>query len=190
MKFRTSYKKNFLNIYLFLITIVLIALITGGCFYKVENRTSDSYIKEKVDINEYFNTRISHFKKTFIVSVEFLLCSILVFPIIMNVLKLFYEAFAIGFLFSYLLSYSFKGAFFYTFFVFVVPLLFNIIQVKISLSIFKKIIKLIVHREGRVIFLKKLILKYLVITFLLFCYQFLIFMFSGFINSIFLSFIN
>lgn len=179
------------NIYLFISILALIGFICGFFYYKVQSPVIKENIKESINIEEDLNSGFNNIFKSSKKSLLILGSSILIITSIINVSKIFYEPFLIGFIFSFLCSYNFKLAFIYCFFYQLIPLLFFLILIRVGFTITLDIIKIIITREKKKIHhLKMIIIKYFIILLCLLIYEFIISIFSLNINAYLMTFIS
>lgn len=178
------------SIYLFISVLATIGFFTGFFFYKVQNNESKTYIKESIDIKENLSTGNNKIFITLKKSLFIFICSIFVIPQVINITKIFFEPFEIGFIFSFLLSYNFTIASIYTIFYNLISLIILFILIRISISISYNIIKFLLYREKTTFkHLKRLCLKYFILTSILLLYEIIISIFSTNINSYLMTFL-
>ena len=97
----------------FLITLIIIGLLTGIIFYlNLSNETKDSIINSLVNINENIRTTRQNnvvFHLFIISSFVLLSLTIVLYPL--TIFYLFYEILSFGFIITYYLSNHYKTSF-------------------------------------------------------------------------------
>lgn len=179
------------NIYIFIIVLSLIGFISGIFYYKVQSNDTKEYIKNTInienDLDSRFNNVFKSAKKSFLI----LGSGVFFLFIFMNVAKVFFEPFVIGFIFSFLMSYSLKMALIYSLFYQFIPFLFMIILIRVSFTISGLVVRIVFRRERRSILkFKRILLKYFIIMAFLLFYEFIIFIFSANINAYLMTFLS
>lgn len=178
------------SIYLFIIILTAIGFISGNIYYHIQKTETKNYIKEEIDIKKDLAKPTNNIKKRLKVSFVILISGIFIISQFFNIIKIFYEPFQIGFIFSFLKTYNPKLPIIYTTVYHIIPLLFYLILIRISITISKDIIKLIITKNQKDLkHLKLIIKKYLLITAFLLFYEFIISLFSSNINGYLISFI-
>ena len=153
------------NIYLFIAFLSLIGFISGFFYYQVQPSNIKDTIKEKINIKEDLEYGYNNVFKSSKKAIIIFLSGFFIVTIFFNIGRIFYEPFLIGFIFRFLCSYNLKLAFIYCFLYHVIPFLFFIILIRISFTISKDILKLIINRNlKKHSHLKVIIQKYLIIT--------------------------
>lgn len=178
-------------IYLFIVVLASIGLISGYFYYKVQTPETKSSIQEQINIKEELNTTTNNIYKRLKETSIYLISSITIIPEPINIFNLYYEPFTVGFIFNTLKVNGLKFSFIYTTIYHLIPLIFKIILLRITLSNTYTIIKYIFKKnqssKKRVTILLK---KYFLISFILLFYEFLIFIFNANIHSYLMTILN
>lgn len=190
MKNRTSFKYK--NIYIFISILSLIGFIVGYKYYDYQTNEIKKEIIENLNIKDELNHKINNVFKRIKNSGSIFISSILILPIIINIFKIFFEPFTIGFIFHTLSTYNLKFSFLYTIFYHVIPLILLLILIRISFTISKLIIGLIIYKKDKIILnkFKIIVKKYILITCFLVGYEILVIIYSSSLNNYLLSLIS
>lgn len=178
------------SIYIFLIGIILIGLITGNIYYKLEPQSEKENIKNNINITETIQDKslniLTNIKYIFLIYIS----SILILPELLSITKLFYESFKIGFILNIIKTINPKCLIIYLLIYEIIPLIFLIILNRISLSISYNNLKIIIRKDNKTkITRKKLIKKIILITIIYILYIFITILFKSIINNYLLTLI-
>ena len=155
------------NIYLFITILSFIGLISGYNFYKV----SDKEIINNINIEETISKRPKIINNV-LEPITIITYSILIIPTIINVIKLFYKPFTIGYLIGLLNN---KVSINYIILFHIIPYIFQIILISIGIRITINLIKKIFIKNKSI---KRLLKKYILITIIYYIYIIIIYIFS------------
>lgn len=171
-------RKQSKNIYLFIIIVASIGLLSGYNYYKLSSETEKQEINNSINIEETLNKR-PKIIKNIIDPIIILISSILIIPSIINIVKIFYNPFTIGYLFALISSYNIKLSIYYNLIYQLIPNIFILILIKLSINITINIIKKLYTKSK----IKRYIKKYLLITIFYYIYLIIIYIFSININT-------
>lgn len=178
------------NVYLFFIILSIIGFISGYIYYSIQPKNIKENTIENLNIKEELSSSINNIPKRIKKSSTILVCSIFFVTQLFNIFEIFYTPFQIGFIFNLLKTYSFKLSFLYNTIYLIIPFIFSIILIRVSISISINLIKLIFLKDKKIkkhiILLSK---KFLLITLFQLFYEFIILIFSSNINSYLMTFI-
>ena len=102
---------------------------------------------ESINIEEELTHTINNIPKSFLTIIKTFLYSILILPQLINIFNIFYKPFQIGFILNMLETYSLRFSLIYISIYHILPLIFALILIKISLIISKKIIELLIYKD-------------------------------------------
>lgn len=178
------------NIYVFIITLSLIGCLTGYFYYKVQDENIRNEIILEVDLKGTLDSGFNNMGRRFIDGIKVFLCGLGIVTILFNVFKCFTIPFEIGFLFSMLKIYSFKFSLIYLLSYYIIPYLFMLVLIRISISISYNIVKYMLFRERKIYrYLRKQVIKFMIILFIMLFYEFIISIFSYNINLYLMTFL-
>lgn len=179
------------SIYLFIVTLSLIGFITGYFYYKVQEDNVKVEIVESINIQETLNGGFNNIFKRFKEYFYLFGSSFLIIFVFSNTFKCFTIPFEIGFLFSLLSIYKWKFSIIYMGIYYIIPFLFMLVLVRISVSLSINVVKYLIFRDSKVLrYIKVQCLKYLIIVFMAIFYEFIISIFSYNINLYLMTFIG
>ena len=183
-------KKSY-NIYLFILVLSLIGLSSGYLYYQVQSKNMKEELTTKINIKEELNTGVNNIPKRLKTISKTLIYSITIIPEVINIFNIFYIPFETGFILNLLETFSLKFSLIYISLYHIIPLLFNLILIRISLSLSKSIIELLIFKDKLSIKnLKVNIKRYFIVSVLLIIYEIIILIFSTNINGYLVTFIN
>ena len=183
--------KKYKNIYIFILILSLIGLSSGYIYHKVQPTKTKEELIESINIEEELTHTINNIPKASMIIIKTLLYSILIIPQLINIFNIFYKPFQIGFILNMLETYSLKFSLLYVSIYHILPLVFSLILIKISLIISKNIIELLIYKDKLSIkHLKQQLKKYLIISIIYLFYEFIIIIFSSIINSYLMTIIS
>lgn len=183
--------KKYHNIYIFILILSLIGLSTGYMYYEVQTSTTKQELTTSINIKEELSSGVNNIPKRFKIISKTLINSITILPQIINIFNIFYIPFETGFILNLLESFSIKFSLIYISIYHIIPLLFTLILIKISLSLSKSIIELLLFKDKLSIKNLKLHLKkYFLVSIIYLLYELLILIFSTNINSYLVTFIT
>lgn len=183
-------KKSY-NIYLFILVLSLIGLSSGYLYYQVQSKNMKEELTTKINIKEELNTGVNNIPKRLKTISKTLIYSIAIIPEVINIFNIFYIPFETGFILNLLETFSLKFSLIYISLYHIIPLLFNLILIRISLSLSKSIIELLIFKDKLSIKnLKVNIKRYFIVSILLIIYEIIILIFSTNINGYLVTFIN
>ena len=177
--------------YLFIIILSLIGLSTGYLYYETQTNETKEELKKEINLTEDLSNGVNNIPKRLKQILKTLLYSITILPSILNIFNIFYYPFQIGFILNILESFSIKLSLIYISIYHIIPLLFNLILIRIGIKLSKNIIELIIFKDKLSIKdLKHNLKHYLIVSIILLFYEFLILIFSTNINSYLVTFIT
>lgn len=171
------------NINTFIIILSFIGLISGYNYYKYSDITEKEELKNTINIEENLKRR-PKILRNIIDPIIILVSSILIIPSIINIIKIFYNPFTIGYLFALISSFNLKLSIYYNLIYQIIPNIFLLILIKTSIKITINIIKNLYKRTN----IKKYIKKYILISIFYYIYIIIIYIFSININTNLLKF--
>lgn len=184
-------RKPLSNIYLFILILSFIGLSTGYTYYQVQSPTIKEELISKINLKEELSGGVNNIPKRIKTIIKTISNSILIIPQIINIFNIFYIPFQTGFILNLLDTYSLKFSLIYISIYHIIPFIYNVLLIKISLSISKSIIELLIYKDKLSIkSIKHNLKKYLIISILYLFYEFIILIFSSNINSYLVTFIN
>jgi hypothetical protein len=170
--------------YLFILVLSLIGLSTGYLYYETQSSNIKEELSTKINLKEELSTGVNNIPKRLKQIIKTLIYSITILPSILNIINIFYYPFQIGFILNLLESFSIKLSLIYISIYHIIPLLFNLILIRIGIKLSKNIIELILFKDKLSIKdLKRNLKHYLIVAILLLFFEFLILIFSVNINS-------
>lgn len=179
------------NIYLFIIILSLIGLSTGYLYYETQSPSTKEELITKINIKEDLSHGVNNIPKRLKIILKILIYSITILPILINIFNIFYYPFQIGFILGILESFSIKLSLIFLTIYHIIPLLFTLILIRISIKLSKNIIELLIFKDKLSIkSIKHNLKQYLLVTIILLFYEFLIIIFSTNINSYLVTFIT
>ncbi len=183
--------KKHKHLYLFILTLALIGLLSGYFYYKVQPSTIKDNINNQININEDLSNRTNNIPKRTKELIIYLISSITIIGELLNIFNIYYEPFELGFIFSFLKQYKLKFTIYYSLTYYLIPLIFKIILLRLTISLTYNIIKYLLTKDFKIKRTIKLYLKkYLIISLILIFYEFLIYIFSPSINTYLMTFLN
>lgn len=187
----TKVIRKYQNIYIFILTLSLIGLSSGYMYYQTQSKEVKNIIVEDLSIKETLKHGVNNIKKRTTFIIKTLVFSITIVPQVINIFNIFYIPFETGFILNILDSYSLKFSLMYISIYHMIPLIIELILIKISLILSKSIIELILFKDKLSIKnLKHQTKKYLIISLILVIYEFFIYIFSTNINGYLVTFIT
>lgn len=179
------------NIYLFILILSFIGLGTGYTYYQVQSTTTKEELISKINLKEELSSGVNNIPKRVKTIIKTITNSILIIPQIINIFNIFYIPFQTGFILNLLDTYTLKFSLIYISIYHIIPFIYNVILIKISLNLSKSIIELIIYKDKLSIkSIKHNFKKYITISLLYLFYEFIILIFSSNINSYLVTFIN
>ena len=178
-------------IYLFIVILATIGFISGYLFYNIQDNETKENIQNEINIQEELNTTTNNTFKRIKESSLYLVCGLTIIPEPINIFNIYYEPFTTGFIFNTLKSYGFKFSIIYTSIYYLIPLIFKIILLRITMSISYINLKYIFKKnKSDLKRLKLLLKKYLLITIFLIFYEILIFIFNPHLHSFLMTILS
>lgn len=192
MEKRTSFKLKYKNIYIFISLLSLIGFITGYKYYSYQSKETKTQIQDSLQIKEELNGRINNLFKRIKNHIIIFICSIFIIISVINVFKIFFDSLSIGFIFNILKTYGTKFSLIYINLYHIVPLIFQLILIRISFTITKLIIGSIIYQKDKIIVnkLKLIIKKYILIVIFSCLYEIFVIIYSANINNFLLTLIK
>lgn len=189
MKKRTSFKYS--NVYIFLGILLAIGFFTGSKYYKLQSEKTKIAITQQVNFTESLNGSTDNIFKSIKSATKVFILSLSIIGIVGNIYQIFFESFALGFLWQIIKKFPWKFKFCYFLVYHFIPLLFIVYLIKISFSITKNFVVFLTHSHNKDIkkHLKLYIKKFLLIFIFLLIYEFLVFINSRSFNKFLLSLI-
>ncbi len=160
-------------------------------YYQVQSTNTKQELTTKINIKEELTKGVNNIPKRFKQISKTFIYGITIIPQVINIFNIFYIPFEIGFILNLLESFSIKLSLIYITLYHIIPLLFNLILIRISLSLSKSIIELLIFKDKlstRTI--KYHLKKYFLISILLIIYEIFILIFSTNINAYLVTFIT
>lgn len=177
--------------YLFILILSIIGLSTGYIYYETQSSTIKEELTTKINIKEDLSSGVNNIPKRLKTIIKTFLYSILIIPIIISIFNIFYYPFQIGFILNLLDTFSIKLSLIYISLYHIIPLVFTLILIRISIKISKNIIELLIFKDKLGIKeIKRNIKHYLYTSIVLLFYEFLILIFSSNINSYLVTFLT
>lgn len=178
------------SIYLFLFVLSFIGFISGNEYYSIQDSSTKEEISSTYNLNETLQFNNSNISKAVKDSFTIFLCGLFVLPQLYSIFYTFYYPFQLGFLFSFLRSIHYKLAIKYFCFYHLFPLISILILIRISLTISKEVVALIIYKQKKYwIRIQLLFYKYFFFAFLSLLYHFIIGIFSFNINQTLIPFL-
>ncbi len=186
--------KNILKykyIYVFIIILALIGFLSGILYYNIQPSSIKEETKELLNIKEQLSIKTNNIIKRTKDNSKILISSILIIPEYKNILQSFKKPFEIGFIFSLLSSYSYKLSIIYIGTYHILPFIFTLILIRVSISLSYSITKTLIKRDRKSLTRLNILLKKYIIVLTISClYEIIIFFFSKNINGYLMAFIN
>lgn len=180
----TKLISKYKNIYIFLVTLSFLGYISGYFYYQIQPKDTKDNIKETMSIEESLENRVNNLPKCLKSSFQIFLNTLLIIPVILNVFSIFYKPFQIGFIFHVLEQYNIKLSIIYTTVYLLIPIIFNLILIRIGITFISSIIKnLFYNNKSNRTIIKKSFKKYLLISILSIIYEIIIIIVSPIINT-------
>ena len=179
------------NINLFILILSLIGLSSGYIYYQIQDQQTKDELINAIDIKDELNSGINNIPKRIKIVTKIFFYGLTLIPQIINVFNIFYMPFEIGFILNLLESFSLKFSVIYITIYHIIPLIFTLLLIRISLKLSKFILELLVFKDK--ISIKNLrcsLKKYIFVSLLLFFYEFLLLIFSKNINTYLVVFFN
>ena len=187
----TKVIKKYRNIYTFILIISLIGLSSGYMYYETQSKETKKSLVEDLSIKESLKHGVNNIKKRTTFTIKTLVYSITIAPQVINIFNIFYIPFETGFILNILDSYNLKFSLIYISIYHLLPLIIELILIKVSLILSKNIIEFLLFKDKPSIKnLKHQMKKYLIISIILIIYEIFIYIFSTNINGYLVTFIT
>ena len=159
-------------------------------YYQTQSSELQSKITNDLNIKETLKQGVNNIPKRTKFIIKTLIYSITILPQIINIFNIFYIPFETGFILNILNAYSLKFSIIYITIYHIIPLIIELILIKISIMLSKRIIELLIFKDKLSIKnLKHQTKKYLIISSILIIYEIFIYIFSTNINGYLVTFI-
>ncbi len=179
-------------IYLFIVILSLIGLLSGYFYYNAQSETTKEEIITQINIEEELQeTTTNNILKRIKETSTYLICGLTVIPEPINIFHLYYEPFTTGFIFNTLKTYNLKFSLLYTTIYHLIPTLFKLILIRITMTLSYTISKYLFKKQKKDRHrIKILIKKYLLLSCMLYFYEFILFIFNTNIHRYLMTFLH
>lgn len=173
-------KYKYKNIYLFLVVLSFMGCLFGYKYSQSLSEKEYKLVDSSINVNNVLKRRVNNVGNSFLFCLKIFLLSIIFIGIFYNLYFVFFISFCFGFLLNYFIKFKFLFSLFYLLIYYFIPYIFLLFLIKISFTISKELLKLILKKKNK---FKNIVLKYLIIGAIFNLYNLIVFFISSSINS-------